>query len=165
MTAYLFTGAVTQLIVPGTPPADMAVAPNFERFDGLEPLDHPAAEDPDSSGAGGAGSAYGWDVAGHSPRPGQADQPMNQVYTPGPLAGVVGVLGGQPLPNAHWRADTAIQRASAPTLVRAPSVQWRLGVGQRGPSELGVAQTVTQSEITNNPPQPGDLTSILAGIA
>lgn len=157
MTAYLLSGDVHQLIVPTTPQADMAVAANFERFDGLNPLDHPAGEGGQDSG----GAAYGWDVAGHSPRPGQSDQPLDQVYTPGPLAGVVGVLGGQPLPVG----DCIHRGPGVPTLVRAPSVQWRLGVAQRGPSELGVAQTVQLSEITNNPPQPGDLTAILAGLA
>jgi len=141
------------LIVGQTPQPDMAVAYNFERFDGIDqpPLDHPAAEDPESGGSRGFGVDYG-----ASPRPGQHNQPQGQVYTPGPLSGVVGVVGGQPLPVS----PRITRPAGTVTLVNAPSIQWRLGVGQ---GYQGVAQTVALSEITDNPPVPGDLTSILAG--
>jgi hypothetical protein len=157
VSAYLWTSDVTDLMVPTTPQPDQAVAPNFERFDGLEgspPLDHPAAVD---DGSGRPGANYGT-----TPRPGQRDQPVGQVYTPGPLAGVVGVVGGQPLPVRSWSSseDSALTRGYTPS--KAPSVQWRLGVGQ---DNQGVAQTVILSEITSNPPVPGDLTSILAGQA
>ena len=145
------------LAVPSVPPVEIAVAPNFERFDGLgQPqLDHPAGD-----GAGG-GAAYGWDLAGHSPRPGQSDQPHGQTYTPGPITGVVGTVGGQPLPVAD-----AIHRGPGAgyTVAHSPSIQHRLGVGQRGPSSLGAANTVQLSEVTNNPPQPGDIASIIAGL-
>ncbi len=156
MTAYLGTPAVNSYIVPGAPQADLAVASNFERFDGIEqpPLENPAADFPDSGGSMGLGADYG-----QSPRPGQHNQPTGQTYTEGPLSGVVGVLGGQPLPVA----DAIHRPTGVTTLVNAPTIQFRQGVGQRGPSELGVAQTVTLSQLTNNPPEPGDLTSILAG--
>lgn len=153
MTAYLGTPAVNSYIVPGSPQADLAVAPNFERFDGIDqpPLDHPGFDDP----AGGAtGASYG-----ESPRPGGTNQPTGQVYTEGPLSGVVGVLGGQPLPTA----DRIHRPTGVTTLVSAPTIQFRQGAGQRGPSELGVAQTVSLGQITSNPPEPGDLQSILAG--
>ena len=160
MSAYLFTNDVTDLIVPQTPQADQAVAVNFERFDGLDghpQLDAPAAQSPEDY----TGGWYTDDGYGPSPRPGQMAQPMGQVYTPGPLAGVVGVLGGQPLPVGAWQSnDDAYDRAY--TRSKTPSIQWRLGNGQ---NNQGVAQTVALSEITSNPPQPGDLTSILAGQA
>ena len=128
---------------------DLAVAPNFERFDGIDepPLDHPAGQQD--------GQRVGIDY-GHGPRPGQKNQPTGQVYTPGPLSGVVGVLGGQPLPvgDRIHRPDGVV------TLVHTPSIQFRLGVGQ---AYQGIEQTVALSEITNNPPQPGDLSAIIAG--
>jgi hypothetical protein len=155
---------------------DLAVAANFERFDGLGPpplasgpnpvggqaglpLDAPAASDP-SNGGTGFGADFGFNEPGHYPRPGQINQPLGQVYTQGPLQGVVGTLGGQPLPVS----DRIHRPEGDYTKAKAPTIQWRLGVGQKGPSELGLAQTVTQSEFTNNPPVPGELTGILAGL-
>jgi hypothetical protein len=148
------------IVNPNVPQPETAVAANFERFDGLNPLDHPGAEDPDGGGSGGGGADYIWNEPGHSPRPGQSNQPLGQVYTAGPLSSTVGTLGGQPLPVANrlYKGTGDYTRSKTPT------VQMRLGSGQHGPSELGVAQTVQLSEITNNPPQPGDLTSILAGL-
>lgn len=183
-------GLAGMLVNPDVPQTDYAVAPNFERFDGLDNtppspiggptpypanggndqspdatsagggLDHPANFDPTNGGTGGGGAQYGWN-AGNSPRPGQSDQPLGQVYTEGVLQGVVGTLGGQPLPvsNRIYKGTGDYTRS------RTPSVQFRTGVGQNGPSALGVAQTVQLSEITNAPPQPGDLTSILAGLS
>ena len=148
MTAYLGTDEVNSYIVSGTPQPDMAVAPNFERFDGLEiPDTNPAI--------------FGKDY-GASPRPGQHDQPLGQVYTPGVLRGTVGVVGGQPLPVRAWESseDSAYLRGYTPS--KTPSIQHRLGNGQ---ANQGVAQTVILSEITASPPVPGDLTSILAGQA
>ena len=126
-------------IVPATPPAEIAVAPNYEQFDGLGPLDHP-----------GGGVNPGT-------RPGGGETPLaEQTYTPGPLSGVVGTLGGQPLPTG----DRIHRPAGTSQAVITPSVQHRLGVGQ---ANQGVAQTVALSQITGSPPVPGDLSSILAG--
>jgi hypothetical protein len=179
-------GLAGMQVSPKVPQTDYAVAANFERFDGLDNtapspnggptqfpnnggetetigsgLDHPASFDPLAGGTGGGGTWYGWNVPGHSPRPGQSNTPAaEQVYTEGPLQGTVGVVGGQPLPVS----PRIYKSGGAYTKSRTPSIQRRLGVGQHGPSELGVAQTVQLSEITNAPPQPGDLTSILAGL-
>jgi len=179
-------GLAGMLISPEVPQTDYAVAPNFERFDGLDGtppnphggptlypmngggspgpgtgLDHPANFDPVAGGTGGGGTQYGWQLPGGSPRPGQSNTPADQqVYTEGPLQGVVGTLGGQPLPVSN----RIYKGVGSYTKSRTPSVQFRTGVGQHGPSGLGVAQTVALSEITNAPPQPGDLTSILAGL-
>ena len=157
MTAYLGTDEVRSLVVPGTAQPDQAVATNFERFSGLEgspELDAPAAV---NDGAGSAQSNYG-----PSPRPGQRDQPVGQVYTRGPLQATVGVLGGQPLPVRAWESseDSAYSRGYTPS--KTPSIQHRLGDGQ---NFQALAQTVILSEISSNPPEPGDLTSILAGQA
>lgn len=155
-------GAV--LPVPAVNPwPDLKVAPNFERFDGLTlPTDHPATQDPESGGTGPGGAMYGWDELGHYPRPGSVDEPTGQVYTQGPLRGLTGTIGGQPLPVRDWKYQT--DGRDGYTGSRAPTVQFRQGVGQRGPSELGAAQTVVLGGITNNPPEPGDLSAIIAGI-
>lgn len=126
-------------MVPRTPPAELAVAPNYEAFDGLNPLDHP-----------GGGVHPG-------SRPGQSETPLaEQTYTAGPLSGVVGTVGGQPLPVG----DRIHRPPGIGQSVITPSVQHRLGVGQ---ANQGVAQTVALSQITGNPPVAGDLSSILAG--
>ena len=140
--------------VPGTShQPDLAIGWTFERFDGIDqpPLDHPATETPLGFDYGGAAS---------TPRPGQLNQPAGQVYTPGPLSGVVGVIGGQPLPAFPFLDNSR----HGSTRVATPTVQFRLGVGQYGPSSLAAAQTTALGGITNNPPQPGDLSSIIAGI-
>lgn len=153
----------TEMVLP-----DLKIAPNFERFDGLDvPADHPGTIDPQSGGTG-LGNDYGWDTGwntpGLYPRPGQLDMPpQDQVYTEGPLRGLVNTIGGQPLPVRDWKYQG--DGRDAFTAARAPSVQFRQGQGQRGPSELGAAQTTVLGGITNNPPEPGDLSAIIAGIS
>jgi hypothetical protein len=152
-------GAV--VAVPAESPLpDLAVAANFERFDGLgqPPLEAPAADFTDSGGSG-YGADYGYDVEQAYPRPGAVNQPIGQEYTPGALIGVTGTIGGAPLPVADWKYHHGQYTGAV-----APGVQFRLGVGQRGPSELGAAQTVALGGITNNPPEPGDLSAIIAGL-
>ena len=135
---------------------DLAIGWNFERFDGLgqPPLDHPAGCEDGTS----LGFSYGGAV--DTPRPGQLNQPDGQVYPAGPLQGVVGVIGGQPLPVFPFQENPR----HGSTRVTTPTIQFRIGVGQRGPSELAAAQTTALGGITNNPPQPGDLSAIIAGI-
>ena len=121
MTAYLGTDDVNSYIVATTPQPDMAVAPNFERFSGIEgspELVNPASSD----GAWNSGTDYG-----PTPRPGQLSQPLGQTYTRGPLQGTVGVIGGQPLPVRAWESadDSAATRGYTPS--KTPSVQHRLG--------------------------------------
>jgi hypothetical protein len=129
-------------IADGAQP-DLAVQPNFERFDGLGPLDNRPGSNQDRPTL---------------PRNGGSMPVSEQVYTRGPLSGVTGTLGGQPRPaRCGQYKDTGDY-----TPAIAPGVQFRLGVGQ---NYQGIAQTVALSEITNAPPQPGDLTSILAGLA
>lgn len=159
------------IVGPAVPQTDLAVAPNFERFDGLaarnDPrnpgpaispgeLDHPAGLNDGDYAAGFSTGGY----FGESPRPGQMAQPIGQVYTEGPIQGVVGTVGGQPL----IVSPRVYKQEGAYTPSKWPTIQHRLGVGQKGPSSLGVANTVALSEITNAPPVPGDLTSILAGL-
>lgn len=141
-------------VVPDEPQPDMAVGENFQQFSGVgDPvLEHPA----------------GWQRTGYytedNPRPGQSIGTPD-TYTPSPLTGLANTLGaGQAAMPEYGPAGESVYRPpGSAALVVTPSVQFRLGVGQHGPSELGVAQTVQLSSITGNPPQPGDLTSILAG--
>jgi len=133
-------------VVPGEAPAELAHAANFERFDGLEV---PTTNNRD---ANQLGTPYG-----ATPRPGGENTPIDeQTYTQAPIRGVVGTIGGQPLPVGDWlfRGDRGYTRSET------PSVQHRLGSGQ---AYQGAAQTVALSEITNNPPVPGDLSAIIAG--
>ena len=141
MTQALLVGGTG--FIADEPQTASPVAPNFERFDGLTPLDQPVHDNP-----------YG----AANPRPGGGGTPSDRVYTRGPLAGVVGTLGGQPIP-----AKCGVYKHEGDyTPSSNIGVQFRLGVGQ---GYQGVAQTVALSEITSNPPEPGDLTSILAGLA
>jgi hypothetical protein len=143
------------------PSPDLKVAPNYERFDGLEiPTDHPGTVTGEDTT--GTGAVFGFDKLGAYPRPGAVDQPEGQVYTPGALRGLVGVIGGQPLPVRNWKFQS--DGRDGYTGAKSPGVQFRQGVGQRGPSELGAAQTVVLGGITNNPPEPGDLSAIIAGL-
>jgi len=134
--------------VPRTPPIELNHAYNFQEFDGLEvPLGNAPGEVP-------FGINYG-----STPRPGALNTPLDQqTYTRGPLRGTVGVVGGQPLPVANplYR----LGRGYTPSIT--PSIQFRIGAGQ---NYQGAAQTVALSEVTNNPPVPGDLSGIIAGWA
>lgn len=146
MSGMLLNWAGPDLVVPEAAPTDLAVAPNFERFDGLTPLDHPA------------GSPKFWGD-GATPRPGM--QPTEDTYTPGPLAGVVGVIGGQPLAAA--RTSPRITRPEGATTLTTDYIaaqQQRSGVGQ---DYQGVAQTVALQDLLDNPPEPAGMTAILAG--
>jgi hypothetical protein len=138
-------------IVPAEPQPELAVSGNFERFDGLDvPDTNPAAV---TEGSPRPGDNYG-----HSPRPGGLDQQSGQVYTQGALKGLTNTLGGQPLPVDDWKFRG--RRAYTPG--RTHSIQQRLGAGQ---DNGGAAQTVALSEISGNPPVPGELSGIIAGQA
>jgi hypothetical protein len=132
--------ATGYIVPPQAAPPDRAVAANFERFDGLAPLDHPAGQPP---------------VEGSPSSPGGYVTP--DVYTPSPLYGLTNTLGGQPLP-----VETPIFRppGEATYVNGLMYMQQRLGSGQ---NYQGIAQTVALGEITTNPPQPGDLQAILGG--
>jgi len=138
-------------VVPSKPPAELAHATYFEAFDGLEPLEG-------SNNGGRLGATYDSSV----PRPGQLNTPATSLaYTRGPVVGIMGRLGGQPLPVADPRFR--VGRGYTPSSNWAGNFQrTHFGVGQ---NYQGVAQTVQLSEITGNPPVPGDLTGILAGLS
>jgi hypothetical protein len=165
MSAGAILSANPGMVVgPAVPQTDYAVGPDFERFDGLTlPTDNPAGADPDRGSAPTA-SDYGWNLIGHAPRPGAGNTPTgDQVYTPGPIRGTVGTVQGQPLPaQAGYYRTVDTSPSGEYTPGRTHSIQHRLGVGQ---DNQGAAQTVTLSEISSNPPQPGDLASIIAGQA
>jgi len=141
---------VGSYVVPTKPPAELAHAPYFEAFDGLEPLDN-------APGQMGLGAAEG----GQPARPGQRNTPATALdYTRGPIAGITGRLGGQPLPvaNPFFR----VGRGYTPSSDWARSFQLtHRGVGQ---NFQGDAQTTQLSQITGNPPVPGDISGIIAGL-
>ena len=153
MTGMLLNFAGPDFVVPQVAPSDLAVAANFERFDGLTlPTTNPVTGDGDS-----AVYAFGPDHYGASPTPGRADTPVReQTYTPGPLRGTVGVVGGQPLPTS----DRIHRGPGTVQLVSEYNTQHRLGVGQ---AYQGIAQTVQLQAITDNPPEPAGMTAILGG--
>jgi len=159
-------------VVPTDAQADIAVAANFERFDGLDvpatnPAGHNDPPDPlpmgsDENGFGTPPNIVGGvpqmtNPTGAYPRPGEMDSPDDgQVYTRGPLKGLTNTLGGAPLPVNDWKFRG--RRTYTPG--KTNSIQHRLGDGQ---NNGGAAQTVTLSQITGNPPVPGDLSGIIAG--
>lgn len=145
MASGLLYVQAQKAMVPTEPPPELAHAANFERFDGFEPLVN-------NAGATSVGANYGT-----TPRPGQRNQPLGQVFTRSSLGGLTNTLGGQPLPVANWLYR--VGRGYTPSR-GASHLQHRLGVGQ---DYQGAAQTVALSEITGSPPVPGDLTSIIAG--
>lgn len=149
MAGMLLQWAGPDLVVPQSAPADLAVADNFERFDGLTlPDTNPALADPES--AVGVWSAP-------APSPGSGSTPIaEQTYTHGAIPGVVGVIGGEPLPVAPM-----LQGSRPPgrtQLVTEYNTQRRMGVGQ---DYQGVAQTVQLAAITDNPPVPDGMSAIL----
>ena len=137
---------VGSYVVPQQPPAELAHATYFEAFDGLEPL------------VNNDQARY---IDGPVQAPGGGGTPVaEQAFTHGPIAGIMGRLGGQPLPVANpiWR----VGRGYTPSTNWAGDFQTRpnRGVGQ---NYQGIAQTVQLSQITGSPPVPGDITSIIAG--
>lgn len=132
-------------VVPQQPPIELAHATYFEAFDGLEPL------------VNNDQARY---VEGPVQRPGGGGTPVaEQAYTVGAIPGITGRLGGQPLPVADWMWRGG--RGYTPSSDWAGNFQrTHYGVGQ---NYQGMAQTVQLSEITGNPPVPGDITGIIAG--
>lgn len=149
-------------VVPGKAQPDLAVAANFERFDGLDvPATNPAGSTCGDNLPSGS-DEFGFDQLGHYPKPGGGDtRTVNQwghmTPTPGPLRGLTNTLGGQPLPVFDWK----YRGRRDYTRGRTHSIQQRMGDGQ---NYQGAAQTVQLSEITGNPPVPGELSGIIAGI-
>lgn len=124
------------------------MADNYERFDGLDSTPETDIVEPVGEGN-----------YGPTARPGQLQTYGDKM---GPNArgipGVVGSVGATPLPVADClkRTDFATQAATQ------SNPNFRFGPGGAAP---GLAQTIAMSEISQNPPQPGDLASIYAGMA
>ena len=152
MAGAVLLAAQTNPQVPQHPPVDMAVAANFERF-GLTQT--PSVVTPGAP-----------NVTGSQNRPGAGRYDGPVVFTRGFEGTVAGVtLGaGQAAMPEGGQAGTRIFRAPGrATFAHAPSIQLRMGVGQHGPSSLGVAQTVALATITRNPPASGTIFRILSG--
>ena len=132
--------------VPQSPPVEDAIGPFYERFDGFEPWGFDAA-------SGYEPVSEGWNY-GDSPRPGQLN---TDATDPAGVYGKVGSVGASPYPvyNPMHKVIMETQHFDHPT------TQFRLGPGAQAP---GLQNTLTSTEITQNPPQPGDLASIIAGL-
>lgn len=146
---------ISHPVVPQEPPLQDAVAPNYEVFDGLELPDSPYEGGYAKTGltTTGLGRSYGTDVA----RPGALNE-----FGPsqGGITGKVGAVGAQPLPVADCihKDPSQYQSVKAPLL----TTQFFFGPGAQAP---GIAQTLTLTDIQENPPVPGDMASILMGLS
>ena len=131
---------------PQTPPLQEAIADNYERFDGLDSTPYPLGD---------------VEPTGLNPdvRPGQRETHGSFM---GPNArgipGVVGSVGASPLPVADCLHKTEFATQAA----TQSNPNFRFGPGGAAP---GLSQTIAMSEISKNPPQPGDLAAIFAGLA
>ena len=134
---------------PTTPPLRANVAADYERYDGLDQRQGDTPENAVLTTA--LGRSYG-----ETPAPGRINAPYTR---PNGIAGKVGSVGASPLPVAA--AVHRDPREMRSTRVSQLTTQYRHGPGAK---PGGLAQTIAMTEITRNPPQPGDLTSILAGL-
>ena len=149
--------------VPIKPPLEKRVQTNYERFDGFDSTPYPADLVSDD-----AANPYG----DRNPRPGQngthGNTPYGDIGRLGPNArgipGVVGSVGAAPRPGADCLKKTSADFVSSLTTAQATQSNPNYRFGPGGQFQ-GIAQTAAMSEITNNPPQPGDLASIIAGSA
>ena len=144
--------SASDYVIPATPPVDQAVAANYERFANTQ------AALPATPGQPV--------VSGSPSRPGQGVYEGPITFTPDYQGGLNNTLGaGQAAMPAYGHASDAIFRPPGQvTYAHAKTYQLRpLGVGQHGPSSLGVEQTVALATVTRNPPQAGTIFSILSG--
>lgn len=140
--------AQRQATIPAEPPVAMAVAPNYEVFT----PDAPALAQPVTGQL---------PITGSPQAPGAARFDGPATYTPAGSGGLTNVLGGEPPLATNYRLHRS---PGAYTHANAPTIQLRLGVGQQGPSSLGVAQTIEQATLLKNPPTPAnDLLRIVSG--
>ena len=130
--------SISGFVVPATPPLETAVAPNYERFDGLEefPSMVPTA----------LGTSYG-----PTGRPGQLN--TESPITRG-IEGLVGSVGAAPYP-----VDNALKKSTgfATERVSVLTTQFNRGPGGANP---GYAATALMSDLAANPPQVDQMSSI-----
>lgn len=132
--------------LPASPPLQDRLDADYRRFDGLDSTPYPGGEN------------TGLEVPyASTPRPGQAGTHGDAM---GPNArgipGVVGSVGAAPLP-----VGDCLRKVSFATVAATQSnPNFR---GGPGGAYQGIAQTLAMTEISQNPPQPGDLASIIAG--
>ncbi len=132
--------------VPSTPPVEEAVAPYYERYDGLEPIGQ-------VPGNGVISTPFGVSY-GEQPDPGRLNAPFTRGNG---IAGKVGSVGASPLPVAD-----RIHRMGAESVkVSQLTTQFRMGPGSSG--FQGIAQSVSMTEIQQGLPSPEGLSSIYTG--
>jgi hypothetical protein len=160
MTISIQGEQLRNFLVPPDPQLDDAVAPNFQRFDGVDGPE----DNYDAHGAKVGAFEYGY----RGPKPGADGSPLADiVYTPGPHFGITNVVGGQPWPVADWQPDGSVTpdvtRGFTPGKTYRSPQFWLGKAGLGGQKNNGVEQTLALGEITSNPPVPGDLASIIGG--
>jgi len=122
------------------PGIEERVAPDYERFDGLEPY----APDEGSN----------LDAPAHNFRPGALATHAGGV---GGIAGKVGSVGASPLPVADCVHRSEFLSVEASLL----TTQFRFGPGGAAP---GIAATLAMTDLLVNPPAIDELSVIFAGI-
>lgn len=132
--------------VPSTPPVETAVAPYYERFDGLEAIGQ-------VPGNGVTSTPFGVSY-GEAPDPGRLNAPFTLGHG---IAGKVGSVGASPLPVA----DRIHRMGAVSVHVSQLTTQFRHGPG--GSGFQGIAQTLAMTEIQQNLPEPDQLSSIILG--
>lgn len=133
--------------VPVTPPLESRVQENYVRYDGLDSTPYPGLEVSPLE-----------DAYPTTPRPGASASDTKGKLGPNArgIPGVVGSVGATPLPVGDCLKKTVFETVAA----TQSNPNFRFGPGG---AYQGIAQTLAMSEITNNPPQPGDLASIFMG--
>ena len=136
MGAPLLHGAINGWIVPTTPPGELVVGSTFSQSDGL-------TGNPDPSMGKSAGSR----TAGNTPF-------AEQTSTRSALAGVVGTVGGAPLPvrNEAFRTNAYTQLVAPYNLQLRPATNTQ--------ANPGLQHTVMMQSIINNPAPLDQMTSI-----
>ena len=147
--------------VPASPPLEKRVQENYERFDGLDSTPYPGTVIHDD-----AINLYDE----NNPRPGQngtqgKDGDKGRLGpNPRGIPGLVGSVGAAPLPVADCLKKTSDDFKSALTTVASVQSNPNFRFGPGGAFQ-GIAQSIAMSEISSNPPEPGSLASIYAGLS
>lgn len=143
--------AATGQIVPRDPPLQSAVAPNYERFDGLDEIGQ-------VPGNGIISTPFGVSY-GESPDPGRVNAPFTLGHG---IAGKVGSVGASPYPVATQNGpNRTAETLRSSVSVSQLTTQFRMGPG--GSGFQGIAQSVQMTEIQQGLPAPDPLASIYLG--
>jgi hypothetical protein len=137
--------------LPATPPLQHNVAPNYERFDGLDELQ--GQMDGSNYVSTSLGVSYG-----EQPDPGRLNAPFTRGNG---IPGKVGSVGASPYPvQTQWGPSGPGAAVRKSTRVSQLTTQFNTGPGGVAP---GLQQTLQLTEIIKNPPQREDAAVIFLG--